>query len=221
MYVNNFKTMKEQIYEYITDAIMNGELEPNHFINESELSKKIGISRTPVREALIRLSCEGVLESAPRKGFMLRSMDIKEAEDLYHVIGKLDAMAAEAAINNMSDTDFQMMEDLIQKMDKTIEVEDYTGYLKSQDSFHDVYIMHSGNAALFRVIESLKKEFLTRGITNDTGKYQADYLKGINEEHKEILRLFKEGNITELTYYIENVHWNPSVAGHELFSRTK
>lgn len=213
--------MKEQIYEYITDAIMNGELEPNHFINESELSKKIGISRTPVREALIRLSCEGVLESAPRKGFMLRSMDIKEAEDLYHVIGKLDAMAAEAAINNMSDTDFQMMEDLIQKMDKTIEVEDYTGYLKSQDSFHDVYIMHSGNAALFRVIESLKKEFLTRGITNDTGKYQADYLKGINEEHKEILRLFKEGNITELTDYIENVHWNPSVAGHELFSRTK
>ena len=124
--MNNFKTMKEQIYDYITDAIMNGELEPNHFINESELSKKIGISRTPVREALIRLSCEGVLESSPRKGFMLRSMDIKEAEDLYHVIGKLDAMAAEAALNHMKQEDYQKMEDLIEKMDETIETEDYT-----------------------------------------------------------------------------------------------
>ena len=219
--MNNFKTMKEQIYEYITDAIMNGELEPNHFINESELSKKIGISRTPVREALIRLSCEGVLESSPRKGFMLRSMDIKEAEDLYHVIGKLDAMAAEAAMSNMNDSDFNRMEDLIKKMDETIETKDYTGYLKSQDSFHDVYIIHSGNAALFRVIESLKKEFLTRGITNDTGKYQIDYLRGINEEHKEILRLFKEGNISKLTDYIENVHWNPSAAGHELVYKKK
>lgn len=217
--MNNFKTMKEQIYDYITDAIMNGELEPNHFINESELSKKIGISRTPVREALIRLSSEGVLESSPRKGFLLRSMDIKEAKDLYHVIGKLDAMAAEAALNNMKQEDYQKMEDLIEKMDETIETEDYTGYLKYQDSFHDVYIMHSGNAALFRVIESLKKEFLTRGITNDTGKYQSDYLKGINEEHKEILKLFKEGNITKLTDYIENVHWNPSAAGHELFTQ--
>lgn len=213
--------MKEQIYEYITDAIMNGELEPNHFINESELSKKIGISRTPVREALIRLSCEGVLESSPRKGFMLRSMDIKEAEDLYHVIGKLDAMAAEAAMSNMKDSDFHRMEELIKKMDETIETKDYTGYLKSQDSFHDVYIIHSGNAALFRVIESLKKEFLTRGITNDTGKYQIDYLRGINEEHKEILKLFKEGNISKLTDYIENVHWNPSAAVHELVYKKK
>lgn len=219
--MNNFKTMKEQIYEYITDAIMNGELEPNHFINESELSKKIGISRTPVREALIRLSCEGVLESSPRKGFMLRSMDIKEAEDLYHVIGKLDAMAAEAAMSNMKDSDFHRMEELIKKMDETIETKDYTGYLKSQDSFHDVYIIHSGNAALFRVIESLKKEFLTRGITNDTGKYQIDYLRGINEEHKEILKLFKEGNISKLTDYIENVHWNPSAAVHELVYKKK
>lgn len=93
--MKKYKTLKDHVYDYIAEQILDGNLIPSQRINETAISQELSVSRTPVREALIQLSCEGILDNLPRKGFVLKGVTEKEARDLYTVIGILDGMAAQ------------------------------------------------------------------------------------------------------------------------------
>ena len=75
--MERFKTLKDHVYEYIEEQIMKGTLLPGERINENTICEELGISRTPVREALIQLTAEGVLETKARKGFVIKSVQEK------------------------------------------------------------------------------------------------------------------------------------------------
>ena len=81
-----FKTLKDHVYDYIAEQIMEGRLRPSEKISEAAICEELSISRTPVREALIQLAGEEILENVPRKGFIIRHVDLKEARELYEVI---------------------------------------------------------------------------------------------------------------------------------------
>ncbi|WP_312095119.1 GntR family transcriptional regulator, partial [Aminipila sp.] len=89
-----FQSLKDHVYDYIADQILKGNLLPNEKINENKICQELNISRTPVREALIQLSSEGVLENVPRKGFVLRTLNPREAAEIYEVVGLLDGYAS-------------------------------------------------------------------------------------------------------------------------------
>ena len=69
--MKKYKTLKDHVYDYIAEQILEGNLIPSQRINETAISQELSVSRTPVREALIQLSCEDILENVPRKGFVL------------------------------------------------------------------------------------------------------------------------------------------------------
>lgn len=215
--MNKFKTLKDHVYDYISREILEGNLKPSERINESDISEALSVSRTPVREALIQLSSEGMLENVPRKGFILKATTKKEATDLYQIIGALDALAASLSCNELTDKDYTQMEYHIQSMNFAIEINNYQLYLEHQDSFHNVYLEKANNDVLVDTITRLKNRFFTRGYTKDDGE-NAEQLKNINNEHATILELFKEKNIPELTRYIQYTHWTSTEAHKEIIS---
>ena len=80
--MKRFKSLKDHVYDYIETQIKEGKLSPNQRINEAVICKELNISRTPVREALIQLSAEGVLENNARKGLILKAVNAHEVAEL-------------------------------------------------------------------------------------------------------------------------------------------
>lgn len=214
--MRKYKTLKDHVYSYITEQVLEGNLLPSQRINETAISQELSVSRTPVREALIQLSCEGILENVPRKGFVLKAVSEKEAAELYVVIGTLDGLAAQMTCNALTEKDLSKMDFYIQSMDLAIKTDNYEMYLEQQDLFHHVYIEKCDNEVLEDTISRLKSKFFTRGYSKDRNETSEKLLSQINDEHREILALFKEKNADGLYRYMVNVHWSPTHAHHEI-----
>ncbi|MBN7772591.1 GntR family transcriptional regulator [Clostridium aminobutyricum] len=202
-----FQSLKDHVYDYIADQILKGNLLPNEKINENKICQELNISRTPVREALIQLSSEDVLENVPRKGFMLRSLNSKEAAELYEVVGVLDGYAAVLACPNLTEKILKDMDFYINSMDLAITSENYEMYYKQQEIFHQLYLFECGNSTLIDTLVKLKNKFMTKHYDISKMEDAKSVLYETNNEHKEILRLFREQKTAELNTYIRDIHW--------------
>lgn len=204
-----FQSLKDHVYDYIADQILKGNLLPNEKINENKICKELNISRTPVREALIQLSSEGVLKNVPRKGFVLKTLNSKEAAEIYEVVGVLDGYAAVLACPRLSEKILKDMEFYIDSMDLAISSCNYEMYYKQQEIFHQLYLLECGNSTLIDSLVQLKNKFMTKNYDLSQIDDAKEVLYETNNEHKEILRLFREHNVIELESYIRKVHWDP------------
>ncbi len=217
--MEKFKSLKDHVYDYIAEQILEGNLEPEQKINENVICHELNISRTPVREALIQLASEGVLKNRARKGFVVRALSPQEVVDLYGVIGVLDGYAARLAVNNLTEKDLANMSFYVESMDVAIKAGNYEMYHVQQMAFHDVYTKECGNSALIEEIGRLKSKLIKKKYAdNGDGKTQ-EILYRTNEEHREILKLFQEKDGDRLFDYLLNVHWRQSYAEYDAKQR--
>lgn len=201
-------SLKDHVYEYISENLKDGSLKPDDKINEKDLSDKLGVSRTPVREALIQLAAEGLLKSEPRRGFRVKPLSLKEASDLYQLIGYLDAMAAVLALDNMSEKDIDLMKSLHSKMDKSIKDDNFDKYYQFQIKFHDVYIDRCDNNELVDTLEKTRMRFIKQGYSDIDSEVLDKTFNETNKQHLEIIKLFQEKNKEALEKYLKEVHWD-------------
>lgn len=206
------KTLKDYVYEYISKGIQEGTLKPNDKLNEQEISDKLGISRTPIREALIQLAADGLLESIPHRGFRVKPLSLKEVTELYIIIGNLDSLAANLALYNLSEEDINQMEGLKEEMDEAIKKEEYDRYYKLQIEFHDVYINKCNNEELIRILNQLRMRFIRQSYSNIDKEELLKVLLETNEQHGVIIDLIKARDSKRLENYIKEVHWNTKYA---------
>lgn len=204
----NYMSLKDHVYKYIAEKLKDGSLKPNDKINEKHLSDRLGVSRTPVREALIQLAAEGLLESEPRRGFRVKPLILEEAKDLYQLIGHLDAMAAILALDNMTDEDILLMKSLHSKMDKSIEASDFDEYYKLQIEFHNVYLNKCGNKQLVNILEQIKMRFIKQGYSDRDGDKLNETFNETNNQHLKIISLFESKDEKELETFLKETHWN-------------
>lgn len=195
------------MYQFIASRIQNGTLLPSHKISEAEICEKLEVSRTPVREALIQLSSENLIEYLPRRGFFVKELKTKEKLDVFVVIGALDALAAKLAMEYLTDDDYTMMEEYIRKVDGSIKEKNFTDYQEYQTAFHQVYINKCDNQTLISTLESLQHSFVRQVyLSSDSDKLYA-VLEKMNLQHQQILQYFKEKDTEKLTSLIQNEHW--------------
>lgn len=206
------KTLKDYVYEYISKGIQEGTLKPNDKLNEQEISDRLGISRTPIREALIQLAADGLLESIPHRGFRVKPLSLKEVTELYIIIGNLDSLAATLALDNLSEEDINQMEGLKEEMDEAIKKEEYDRYYKLQIEFHDVYINKCNNKELIRILNQLRMRFIRQSYSNIDKEELLKVLLETNEQHGAIIDLIKARDSKRLENYIKEVHWNTKYA---------
>ncbi len=204
-----YKSLKDHVYEYLYEKINTGGLKPKEKISENNLCKHLNVSRTPVREALIKLEEEGYVTRLPRRGFIVKEITLDKIKEIYSIIGCLEGMAASLAIQNRSDQDVSMMKQLVKKMDEAIGNRRLYEYFKLQRKFHNVYLEASGNSELVDLLTSLKKRFMKKAYfarEDDAELYRA--LKNFNKGHKKIIQLFVDGKRADIDRYLKEVHWN-------------
>jgi DNA-binding GntR family transcriptional regulator len=212
-----YRSLKDIVYDYISEQIRSKTLKPGEKINENIICDALEISRTPVREALIQLSNEGYIEQIPRRGFVVKEVTLERAYNIYAIIGTLEALAAVSCLQKPQVLNLKDMSDLVRQMDEVIEQGDYDGYYVLQNRFHETFIQASDNEDLIRILESLKKTFIKQAY--NPGENEALYreaLRKTNEEHKTILELFKAGDAEALSKFMRDVHWNIKYADMEI-----
>lgn len=208
-----FKTLKDHVYDYISDEIRKSNIKPNEKISENQICEALNVSRTPVREALIELASTGILEREPRRGFIVKEVTLEKIKEVYVILGVLEGLSTKLSIDNLTKEDIDELELIINKIDDSIEDKNYYEYYKLQYKFHSIINNASGNGELIKTIEILKKSLIKQTYNMEhTNKEITDMLKTTNSEHKKIVELIREKDKEGVEEYMKNVHWDVSYA---------
>lgn len=191
----------------ILNRISTAEIQPNQIITESELCSELSMSRTPIREALIELTANGVLERVPRRGYRVVEMDNKEKLDIYTILGTLDALAAKLAINNMRTEDIKEMEEVIDLIDVSIKHKNYASYVELQERFHDIYIGRCDNSQLMKMLEEIKTTVSRYTYYSEDEDKLFELNEELNNQHRKIVEFFKARDSEGLQKYLVDLHW--------------
>ncbi len=214
--MNKFKTLTDHVYDYIAEQILLGKIAPGEKVNENIICEKLSVSRTPVREALIELSCDGILENVPRKGFLVRTLTLKNLKEIYYVTGILEGEAAKLSCAKLEPQDLNDMRFYIDSMFLAIEQGNYNMYHKQQDIFHHTFIDKCGNETLIDTLAHLKNQLLKRSYDEDVNPDIKKILTDTNKEHEKIYELFLARDAEQVCLYLRDVHWRPFLAEFEV-----
>lgn len=208
---------KEKVYNFISEQLTSGRLQRSDRLTEQYLADHLGISRTPIREALLQLAADDILEREPRKGFKLKRYSEQDVEELYELIGILDGRVAQLALPLLTGEDFANMNFFIDSMYSAIDLELYTKYNELQEQFHDVYIKKCKNSLLKNELYNKKKIFIGKSYCRVDKDIIKDLLCTTNEEHETILALFKDQKDFEVRHFLETIHWNKKNARYDIW----
>jgi DNA-binding GntR family transcriptional regulator len=126
--------------EVIREAIIDGRLAPGRRLKEEELARELGMSRTPVREALLMLQSEGLVESLPRRGAFVRSYAVDELDEMYQLRAVLEGYAARRAATRISPEDVVRLEDSCARFDRLRVEDDLLDLVQENLFFHNVIL---------------------------------------------------------------------------------
>jgi len=206
----NLTPLKDQVYEYLRYQMRVGEIKPDSVIDITATSQKLGISRTPLRDALIQLEMEGFVKIMPRRGVIVNRLSVQNIKDFYEILGALEGVAIVSASDKFGKAEAKKMQQLNKAMAKAIERDDFDQYYERNLEFHNVYIDLSGNGVLKKMTEILKKRLYD--FPRRLGYIKAWEVDSI-KEHQKLIELLSEGRYVDATNYIRDVHWSYKVQG--------
>lgn len=138
----------ERIHGSIESQIRDGALLPGDPIDEERLMAHFGVSRTPVREAMLQLKAEGLLTSLPRGGMVVSKLDVPELFAMWELLAELEALAARYACERMSKTERQALADAHRESEAVVEREDEAGWERANKAFHEILYAGARNPYL-------------------------------------------------------------------------
>ncbi|MEQ4721782.1 GntR family transcriptional regulator [Nonomuraea sp. B19D2] len=183
-----YTSAQQFAYEELRSWILNGVLQPDEVVRDVEIAQFLGVSRTPVREALIRLGQEGLVEASASRMTRVAALPLGRAPHLFQVGATLDALAAELAAPLMTESDLHLMEGLLDALTHT-SAPDRLSTL--DEEFHRVYYRRAGNPVLIEVLESLDEQL--RRIERHIWGYVRIHEEA-NEEHRVLLEALRAGD---------------------------
>ncbi len=149
-------TLAEQVYRAVRARILGGELHPGAFIREKEL-EAMGVSRTPIREALGRLASEGFLERVPHRGFRTPEQPVGRLLELYPVVQALELLAGQLALPRLTAADLDFLREINRRLAAS-ERSDVRARIALNTQFHRVFSERSGNSRLQELLDDLRAQ---------------------------------------------------------------
>ena len=182
--LNDYKPLRDVIFDTLREAIIVGELKPGERLMEVQLAQKMGVSRTPVREAIRKLELEGLVEMLPRKGAHIADLSVKDIMDVLEVRATLDGLASSLSALRISDEDIKELKHVQGQFVNYVEKENLQGSIKKDVEFHDIIYRSSRNDKLIQISNNLREQIQRFRVI-----YIKDYssTRDLIKEHNEII----------------------------------
>jgi DNA-binding GntR family transcriptional regulator len=174
--------LAEDVAAHIRDAILAGRLKPGQRIDQDAIAEELGVSRLPVREALISLDQEGLIHTIPRKGSYVSRIDRADIADHYQIFGQVAGLAAARAVARLDEKDLARLVDLHERMSRAENLEE------QQRLNHDFHRTINRGAGSQRMSSML--QLLSRSLPMPYADFPAEWLDEANRQHREILDAF-------------------------------
>lgn len=204
----NLETLRGKVYGYLKEQINEQKLRAGAFLDLNRIGRELGMSRTPLRDALFQLESEGFITIYPRRGVVLNVLDLKTVRDIYEIIGALESAALISVAVKFTEVEVNRMSELNDRMDTSLARDDYETYYKANVDFHDVFLNLSDNEELLRSARILRERLYdfpkTRGFLKE---WETSNLR----EHREMVRHLESGDFNTAAEYLRDVHWSFSV----------
>lgn len=199
--------VRERVYVTLRDWIVEGALKPNEKMRDADLAVRLGVSRTPVREALQRLEDEGLVRTAPNRWTRVSPSDVGDARRLYPLIWSLEALAVRSAGAHVDRTDLHEMAASNQRLARALKEKDAVTASAADHDFHFVLIRRSENPELIKILEDLKVKLRRLEVAYFQGRIVAE--RSVTE-HKSILNALKKRDIESAAECVE-ANWRNSL----------
>ena len=180
--MNEYLPLRDVVFNTLRQAIITGEFAPGERLMEIALANRLGVSRTPVREAIRKLELEGLVVMIPRKGAEVARITEKDLRDVLEVRCSLEELAAELAAERMDEEGQEKLDQALVEFESAIESGDNAAIADSDMEFHDIIFDATGNPRLIQIIGNLREQFY---------RYRLEYVKDTDyhivllNEHKE------------------------------------
>jgi len=187
--LENYRPLREIVFETLREAIITGVLKPGERLMEVQLAEEMGVSRTPVREAIRKLELENFVVMVPRKGAYVADISTKDIVDVFEIRAALETLAAGLAAERITDEELEELQRILvlNAESKTLEE-----LVTVDTKFHDVLYRASRNERLVQIISNLREQIQRfRSTTLAT----PGRMKNTLEEHKRIVDAVSERNV--------------------------
>lgn len=174
--MNEYLPLRDVVFNTLRQAILKGELAPGERLMEIQLAEKLGVSRTPIREAIRKLELEGLVLMIPRKGAEVARISEKSMRDVLEVRRSLEELAIELACQRMTQEEFEELEKAQEAFSRAVEEGRAMEIAETDEAYHDIIYKSTNNTRLVQILNNLREQMY---------RYRLEYIK--DEEKRQIL----------------------------------
>ncbi|MBE7718629.1 GntR family transcriptional regulator [Lacrimispora indolis] len=192
--MNEYLPLRDVVFNTLRQAILKGELAPGERLMEIQLAERLGVSRTPIREAIRKLELEGLVLMVPRKGAEVAKISEKSLRDVLEVRRSLEELAIELACQRMTQESVEELEKKQEEFKQAVEDGNAMEIAETDEAYHDVIYKGTCNDRLVQMINNLREQMY---------RYRLEYIKDEDKrqilllEHDNILRAVKQRKVQE------------------------
>ena len=179
--MDEFLPLRDVVFNTLRQAILTGELKPGERLMEIHLANRLGVSRTPIREAIRKLELEGLVTMIPRRGAEVAQITEKSMSDVLEVRRAMDALCAELACERITEEELEQLRRACEKFAQTVKTRDVKKIAQADVELHDIILQATGNSRLIQLVNNLSEQMY---------RYRFEYIKDLSqheslvEEHK-------------------------------------
>lgn len=187
--LDEYLPLRDVVFKTLRQAILTGELKPGERLMEIHLANRLGVSRTPIREAIRMLELEGLVTMIPRKGAEVSRISKQDISDVLEVRASLDALAVRLCCERITEEEIQKLEDAVKAFSEAVASGDLTAVAQADVDYHDIIVNASKNKRLVQMVFNLAERVY---------RYRLEYIKdkssheNLIKEHREILDFIKK-----------------------------
>lgn len=169
--MDEFLPLRDVVFNTLRQAILTGELKPGERLMEIHLANKLGVSRTPIREAIRKLELEGLVTMIPRKGAEVAQITEKSLKDVLEVRRALDALCVELACDRISEAELKALSDACDAFEAATKTKDTKKIAQADVALHDIIVKATDNSRLVQLVNNLSEQMY---------RYRFEYIKDEN-----------------------------------------
>jgi len=199
--IKTSSTIRRRIYNFLREQLLSGEIQPHEHLIEAKVARDIGTSRTPVREALHSLELEGLIESIPRVGYVVKSISEEEVEEICEIRAAIEGLGARWAMEKAQKKLVEGLKKNISLSDERVSKGDVRAFVDMDAQFHEIISKLSGSKRLLELAQTLRRHMLRYRIQSI---YSIDNVRRAIDGHKGILRAIEKRDLEEVNKAIQH-----------------